>query len=975
MLASLKSVTSSKLGHYYAKDNYYFNKHDSFEVKGENLERFTDNQMTKNELISLTKNREMIAKDMTFSASKSFSIEYALGSPEDKAKIEQAWNKAIDNSIKFMQDSGVLTYKYKEDGQTRVGEAKGCVFIPVNHQVNRECEPQLHTHLLLVNSGFDKQGNNRSLDFAAICKHRKTIGRVVDYSFANELTKAGFKLRTRAIENTKGDKETYFEFAHIDDKTIDAFSTRRKQVLEAGKKIEQNLDNKISQAEINQLAAISSRKPKREYNQDEALENWRKIGEENGYTKHDANEESSHIEIDKYEKLEAVYNNAKAEIVEIQSGFTRMELIDTILREASELGQPINIDEANKLIDNDRDLIKAGTRKNEKFNHQIFVSDKFLQMEKYNMQAMADGKGQATPTLNNADEKLEAVKKKMLEEKGYKLDGEQQTAAKTILESKDFISGVQGYAGSGKTSLLKAVNDSSDIRQVIGITPSAKAAQVLEQETGIKSQTIDLFCKKNANNVNPKLRGALLIIDESSMVGTAKLNEIIKIAEKHKIQLVLVGDKNQLQPIAAGNDFSRMQEAGMTTSKLETIRRQFDPMRPENEQDLLKIGDTIAKDKNIVVAIKMINSLANQEKDLSASERRITVNQTALTRERTRAAAKEYCDDLKEGRKSIILTDTNARREQFSKEIRFYLKNQGRIDTKETTIKVLNFKNIEIEKGFSVNDRIIFGKNDYKNDLRNNETGTIKAMVTDDKTKQIILSIEKDNGKQITVNTNDYKHIDHGYALTVHKSQGITVDKAIVDISSKSHNTFNKEYVALSRHKKQLSIYSDDLTKIAKQGMTPARKLSAQEHLQIKEQKLALDAQQKGTKKQESSIKSNQSTQEQQKQISVSKHKQKKQDLDRAKKLNKRLATKPKKSENNTKELLKNMIKQEEVRHKSKVSSAKIDNEIKTRAALQERILQANLKLAQAEREMLLKSAQQKEIAQSKQAQTKILIR
>jgi conjugative relaxase-like TrwC/TraI family protein len=830
------------LGFYYAKDNYYFDEHQKFEARGKNAEKIAPDDTTEEGIKALVQSRELVAKDLTFSAPKSFGIEWALGNSEVKKAIEKAWDDALNEGISYMEESGLLTYKYKSEGQTKVGEAQGCVFVPVNHQVNREGEPQLHTHLLLLNTGYDKQGVNRALDFQAINRHRKAIGRVVDHAFARGLVEAGIEVRTRTIETKKGVEENYFECSHIDDKTINAFSTRRQQVLETADKLREEEGYKnLSEGELNQIAAMSSRKSKKEVDKEASRESWRVAAEAVEYkllAKLNPKNEHSNEEITA-KTLQLYYEQAKAEVADKKAGFTRLELIEETQKQAAKNSFPARYSDVSALINSDRDLLRAGN-KVEKFAHETFVSKNFLRMENENMAAMIDGQGKCQSTVmdTTALKHLETYNVRLEQAKGYRLDAEQQAAATQILESRDFIGAVQGYAGTGKTTLLQAVKGVCAVqqREIYGIAPSAKAAQVLEQETGIKSSTTDLFCIQNKDKFNQKLCGGLLIMDESSMTGTVKMNEVIKIAKRHGMQLVLAGDRHQLSAVQAGNDFARFQDAGMKTARLENIRRQYDASRPEDQQELLKIGNTIAKDKNIVEAIKQINALASDERDLSAADRRVNVVESPSSRERLRLASKEYVADLAAGRNSIILTDTNARREEYNKEVRYYLKAEGKLGEDERKLAVLNSNGREVERGFSMNDRVIFGKNDYKLDVRNNESGTVKGFVQDNDGNAVGLLVQKDDGKTISVDCRQYKNMAHGYALTTHKAQGITVKKAIVDLSSKSHNTFNKEYVALSRHKAQLSVYSDSLSKVAKQGRRHEQKLSASEVLNRKEQ-------------------------------------------------------------------------------------------------------------------------------------------
>ena len=172
-----------------------------------------------------------------------------------------------------------------------------------------------------------------------------------------------------------------------------------------------------------------------------------------------------------------------------------------------------------------------------------------------------------------------------------RLNEGQKEAVKGILASKDRVVGVQGYAGTGKTTMLgrmRALAESRDYR-VMGLAPSASAARTLEAESGIASETLQRFLMRHAGIVEgrgtPKglrnLRAAfdktLLVVDESSLASTKQMRDLLKAATVLRVpRVVLVGDAKQLDGVEAGAPFAQLKRAGMRTATMEEIVRQRD---------------------------------------------------------------------------------------------------------------------------------------------------------------------------------------------------------------------------------------------------------------------------------------------------------------------------------------------------------------------------------------------------------------
>ena len=181
--------------------------------------------------------------------------------------------------------------------------------------------------------------------------------------------------------------------------------------------------------------------------------------------------------------------------------------------------------------------------------------------------------------------------------------------------------GVQGYAGSGKTTMLRRARALMEKKgyEVRGLAPSASAARTLEGEAGIASETLQRFLmryagvaegrmtRKGARDMRAAFKRTALVVDEGSLASTVQTRDLLRIADALRIpRVVLVGDAKQLDAVDAGKPFAQLQAAGMKTAVMDEIMRQRDPaLREAVEASLAgdigrafeKLGDNIAEAK------------------------------------------------------------------------------------------------------------------------------------------------------------------------------------------------------------------------------------------------------------------------------------------------------------------------------------------------------------------------------------------
>ena len=397
-------------------------------------------------------------------------------------------------------------------------------------------------------------------------------------------------------------------------------------------------------------------------------------------------------------------------------------------------------------------------------------------------QNMATKKGHGVPN-RFCHSAIKAQNKLLNKQAGASLSDEQCTAIHHILNEEQLSIAV-GLAGAGKSTLLAAANHAWEKqgRKVIGAALSGKAADGLESASGIQSRTLASWelCWKNGHHLLQK--GDVLVIDEAGMVGIRQMARFVEEVRKQGAKLVLVGDPEQLQPIQAGTPLKDMVEK-IGAVELTEIRRQKSKWQRQASLDLAR--------HRTVEAIQAY-----------ADYRAVHTSNNQL--EAIIALVEDYMSDLElHGEKHSRLALAHRRKDvhKINQSIRAARKSSGDLNDE------ILFKTNQGPRAFAVGDRILFTRNDKELAVRNGSIGTVIAV--DEKNLSVRLDDKDMNRRSQTLQFSPkyYPFIDHGYATTIHKSQGVTVDRTFV-LSSKSMD-LNLTYVAMTRHKYDAKLYTD----------------------------------------------------------------------------------------------------------------------------------------------------------------------
>lgn len=360
------------------------------------------------------------------------------------------------------------------------------------------------------------------------------------------------------------------------------------------------------------------------------------------------------------------------------------------------------------------------------------------------------------------------------EQRGLVLSGEQADALAHVTDGRD-LGIVVGYAGTGKSAMLGVAREAWEAAgyEVRGVALSGIAAENLESGSGIASRTIASMEHGWKNGRDMLTSRDVLVIDEAGMVGTRQMERVLSHAAEAGAKVVLVGDPQQLQSIEAGAAFRSIHERHGGV-EIHEVRRQREDWQRDATRDLAtgRTGHAI----HAYDAHDMVHEAQTREQ----------ARDDLIDRwDRDRQAAPDAS--------RIILTHTNAEVRELNGAARDRMREAG--DLGEDV-------RVRVERGdrsFAAGDRVMFLQNERGLGVKNGTLGTIEQVSTQS------MTVRTDDGRGVDFDLKDYNRIDHGYAATVHKAQGMTVDRTHV-LATPGMDAHGS-YVALSRHRDGMDLH------------------------------------------------------------------------------------------------------------------------------------------------------------------------
>jgi len=354
------------------------------------------------------------------------------------------------------------------------------------------------------------------------------------------------------------------------------------------------------------------------------------------------------------------------------------------------------------------------------------------------------------------------------------LSEEQRQAFLHVMVPQD-LTCVAGLAGTGKSHLLRACRDvwqGAGFR-VRGATLSGIAAENLAEASGIESSTVASLLwhwERERDTLTPQ---DILVVDEAGMLGSRQMQTLTEVAQNQGAKLVLVGDAEQLQAIEAGSAFRAIQaEVGGVV--LEDVKRQRHDWQRAATQAL---GQQRTEEGLQAYAMQgCVKDFAHRRQAMAH----------LVYDWHTRSGESGYD-------KTLMLAYTREDVATLNKLARLERQNHGELG-QGVSIKTAQ-GTLEVACG----ERLYFLKNDRDLNIKNGSLGTVLQA------RGQTLQIRLDNGREVQVNTQTYAHLQHGYAATLYKAQGVTAGHSFV-LASK-HMDRHSTYVALSRHREGCTLY------------------------------------------------------------------------------------------------------------------------------------------------------------------------
>jgi len=401
------------------------------------------------------------------------------------------------------------------------------------------------------------------------------------------------------------------------------------------------------------------------------------------------------------------------------------------------------------------------------------------------------------------------------------LSDEQHQAIEHIT-GRERIAAVVGFAGAGKYTMLAAAREAWEAQgyQVHGAALARKAAEGLEESSGIESRTLASWSYSWDHGRDLIGSSDVFVIDEAGMVGSRQLARFIGEAEERGAKIVLVGDHEQLQAIGAGAPFRAIAEQ-IGHVELSGIRRQRHDWQREASVAFAthKTADGLAAYRDhgdIHFAESRDKAMAQIVRDYVAdSERRAYGSRVAMAHRRAdvRALNAAIRSELQNRQRLGSRDELSVGAEQADGEARGKSENVG-----ELTFQTTNGK-----RAFAPGDRIIFLENNRDLAVKNGMLGTVEHV----EPNKIIAWLDGRGGDSVSIATDSYQAIDHGYATTIHKNQGATVDRAFVLASSTMDR--HLAYVAMTRHRDSVQLYAD-ITEFSNAGRLVDHGVAPYEH-------------------------------------------------------------------------------------------------------------------------------------------------
>jgi conjugative relaxase-like TrwC/TraI family protein len=802
---------------------------------GEQLVRHQTAREYENERGAMVRSMEHRAGwDATFSAPKSVSLTALVGGDD---RVREAHRESVRTALDEMEKYVQARMGGNAPAQTTGAWAVAKFEHDSSRPVDGYAAPQLHTHAVVFNVTETADGNTRALQPQELYKTQQYATAVYRSELAAQLQGLGYEIERgeHGQPEIKGYSREYLE----------ASSPRRQQIEEhmeaAGR----------SGAGAAQIAAHQTRDAKQPLSHDEVRAQHQKMAEEYGQQPQRVLTEAAQrpgIELMPEQSQRAAHDGVS---YARERGMEREAVADerSLMRDAlkhtmGEARLPEIKAEFEKRVGS-RELIDVPRR--EGLAGRAFTTGEMQGYEREIIDRMKQGQG-TRDVLADGN-----VREQTMQQHSH-LSVSQRAAVDTVLTSRDQMMALEGVAGAGKTTSLAAVREAAERAgyEIEGLAPTSRAAQKLG-EAGMETQTLQKHLARGEQPEDGQKK--LYVVDESSMASTMQMHTFVERLREND-RVLFVGDTRQHEAVEAGRPYAQLQEAGLRTAHLDEIIRQKDPALKDAVEQLARgevreaIGNLNQQGRvhEIGDRHERINEIAREyvrspENTLvvspdNESRREINNHIHKAMQESGQVKPEEHRVHVLYARQDITGADRQhaqnyeqgdvIRYSKGSKPLGIEAGEYARVaatDRESNTVTVTRKSGEELsydprrlqgvtvyrdtERTFAEGDRVQMTAPYHEQKLANRELGTVEKIDGGGD-----LKLKMDSGREVEFNVRQHPHLDYGYAVTSHSSQGQTADRVLIHVdSSQAHGELlnsRMAYVSVSRAQFDVQMYTND---------------------------------------------------------------------------------------------------------------------------------------------------------------------
>jgi conjugative relaxase-like TrwC/TraI family protein len=804
------------------------------------------------------------ATDFTFSAPKSVSVAALVQQDE---RVLAAHHQAVAKALSVLEERYAQTRISTDTGRQRVttGNLIAAIF---PHATNREAEPQLHSHCVVMNATQLVDGRWFSFANEGAISNKKLLGQIYQNELAIALQNHGYRIEPKA--------HGQFELVGYSPELLKLFSTRRQQIESLvalweteGKKIFSE-DGRVlrSRLALYEAAALKSRKRKPTPMQPEQLvRGW------NGLV------QLADLVLPMLPDTRSMEREARSVQAEVSEIISRSEMVELAIGHCSEreavfrrtalerfvfehqLGQQ-SFDQLQQAISLSLELVQI--------DESRLTTQAAIRLELETIRLMREGQGQVGAITSSADidEQLE----------GRSLTVEQRQAIQRVMTVPDRVMAWQGSAGAGKTYALNEVKAIAQAKgfEVRGFAPSAEAAHTLGESLKIETETVAGLLVSQVSEAKER---SLWIVDESGLLSMEDAYGLLVRSSQENARVLLVGDTKQLSAVEAGNPFKSLQAGGIALTKLDHSLRQ--------KTEELKLAVQLIAEGKMARGIDVleqagclhiepelsdqINQMVQDYLQLSPGartgtlllagtneERRVLTQKLRQALQREGSLGGDALSVLSLRRKDLTLVqaqyvsayslgDVLVPTQDYKKQglvqaqqyvVRGIYPQVNRLVVETAAGQLIRLDPARCERktvyavqsvAVAVGDQLRWTKNDRAAKTRNGQRFTVGEIAADGK----LLAVDE-MGQSRWFDLSGRQYVDYAWVSTTYGSQGKTAARVLALAGEK---TMSREafYVAVSRAKLGLVLYAADKYELIRQVQVSRAKENASDYVLLSE--------------------------------------------------------------------------------------------------------------------------------------------